>query len=284
MDELSVYVSVFLRRLLRPIVGITLKCGIPFRRVADVLKLAYVEVALSEYGADGKPATVSRVAMLTGLTRRDAAHQKELLENAVQVPGEDRVHSAARVLAGWHTDPEFLDEHGEAKRLPAEGEVSFEALYQRYSGSDVPLSTMLGEMLDVGAVTREADGTLRAKTRYFQPEPLDPSAIERAGHVLSDLGRTVQHNMYRAANEESRFEGRAWSALVTRSQNAAFREFLEGCAQEFLEKVDAWLITHEDPGADPHNYVRFGAGVYEIRTPAADVLKGPAASEAKQSK
>ncbi|MEO0973408.1 MAG: DUF6502 family protein [Pseudomonadota bacterium] len=273
MAELTTSVSIFLRRLLRPIVGITLRCGIPFRRVADVLKLAYVEVALNEYGEGGKPATISRVAMLTGLTRRDAANQKELLDNAVQVPGGDRVHSAARVLAGWHTDPDFSTADGQAKALPADGEGSFAALYLRYSVSDVPLSTMLSEMLKVGAVTQDADGAYVAKTRYFQPEPLDPQAIERAGHVLSDLGQTVQHNMYRASGEESRFEGRAWSALVTKAQNAAFRDFLETCAQDFLEKVDAWLIEHEDPGADANNYVRFGAGVYEIRTPAADVPK-----------
>ncbi|MEO0973276.1 MAG: DUF6502 family protein [Pseudomonadota bacterium] len=266
MADFSSSVSSFVRRMLRPIVSITLRSGITFRQFADLLRLAYVEVALKEYGIDGRPTNISRVAMLTGLTRRDASRQRDLLASEEEVLG-DRVHSAARVLMGWHTDDTFIDENGEPLELAPEGDISFNELYKRHSGADIPLTTMLKELLSVGAVERTEDGRLRALTRYFRPAATDPHAIERAGHVLADLGTTVRHNIYRdQEKDKTRFEGRAWSAMVPAAQAPAFRAFLEDRAQQFLEEVDAWLIAHEDHSA-PEQRVRIGAGAYEIRTP-----------------
>lgn len=269
MNGLATAVSAFVRRLLRPVVSITLRCGITFRQFADLVKSVYVEVAMREHGVSGRPATTSRVAMLTGLTRRDAAHQRELLEQ-MKTPGGDRIHSTARVLMGWHTDPTFSLEDGVPRPLPAEGEVSFFALYQRFSGADIPLSTMLSELLKVGAVKRDENGYLHALTRYFQPVSTDPHAIERAGQVLSDIGQSVRFNIYRGAEQSSRFEGRAWSASIPTSRAADFSAFLQARGQAFLEDIDSWLIDHEQPDDDPADCVRLGVGVYEINTPPTE--------------
>ncbi|MEM9386074.1 MAG: DUF6502 family protein [Pseudomonadota bacterium] len=265
MADISSSIGTFVRRMLRPIVSITLRSGITFRQFADLLRLSYVDVAMKEFGIDGRPTNISRVAMLTGLTRRDASRQRDILAGEEPVTG-DRVHSAARVLMGWHTDKAFLDDAGAPALLPMEGELSFTGLYKRYSGADIPLTAMLKELLTVGAVERRDDGSLRALTRYFRPEATDPHAIERAGLVLADLGATVRHNIYREDPAQSRFEGRAWSATVPRKHAPAFRAFLEERAQTFLEDVDAWLIAHEDDGDANDESVRIGAGAYEIHT------------------
>lgn len=250
--------------------AITLRAGVTYRQFSDLVKSVYVEVASRDFGTARRPATTSRVAMLTGLTRREAARQRELLEQA-QPPGPDRVHSTARVLTGWYTDADFLDANGRPAALDATADNGFPALYQRYSGGDIPQSTMLKELLAVGAVTRTQDGRLVPLTRFFRPVATDTHAIERAGHVLSDLGQAIRHNIYRQENEPTRFEGRAWSAVIPRQRADAFRAFLEERGQAFLEEIDAWLVAHEDPGGDPATHVRLGAGAYEIRTVAADV-------------
>ncbi|MEO0422499.1 MAG: DUF6502 family protein [Pseudomonadota bacterium] len=263
--DISSSIGTFVRRMLRPIVSITLRSGITFRQFADLLRLAYVDVAMKEFGIDGRPTNISRVAMLTGLTRRDASRQRDILAGE-ESPTGDRVHSAARVLMGWHTDEAFLDEQGGPLTLPMEGELSFTSLYKRYSGADIPLTAMLKELMSVGAVKREDDGALRPLTRYFQPESTDPHAIERAGLVLADLGTTVRHNIYREDPAQSRFEGRAWSAEIPLKHAPAFRAFLEERAQTFLEDVDAWLIAHENSNDANEESVRIGAGAYEIHT------------------
>lgn len=263
-------------------VAITLRAGMTYRQFADLAKLVHVEVASREFGSDRGPASVSRVALLTGLTRRETARQRELLEQA-HLGAPDRVHSTARVLMGWHTDPDFLGEDGRPMDLHATQPDGFPALYQRYSGGDIPLSTMLKELLTVGAVSRVDDEHLRAHTRYFRPAATDPHAIERAGHVLSDLGQTIRHNIYREGDAATRFEGRAWSAVIPATRAVEFRDFLEARGQAFLEDIDAWLIAREDTGADPSSQVRIGVGVYEIRTIAAD-LPRPAALDGNEVK
>jgi hypothetical protein len=175
---------------------------------------------------------------------------------------------------GWYTDRDFLDGDGRPLDLDAEGAAGFDALYQRYSGSDVPQSTMLRELMAVGAVEKTPSGRLRVRTRYFRPAATDTHAVERAGHVLSDLGQTIRHNMFRPQESAARFEGRAWSAVIPKTRAEAFHAFLDERAQGFLEEVDAWLVANEDPGGDPASHIRLGAGAYEIRTIAADVPRG----------
>ena len=61
------------RLLLRPIVRVLLRGGVPFREFSEVAKFTYVEIATNEFGIRGRPTNVSRTAILTGLNRRDVA-------------------------------------------------------------------------------------------------------------------------------------------------------------------------------------------------------------------
>ena len=58
-------------QLLRPLVKILLRNNVPHQTLAEWAKQAYVEVAKNEFGIDGKKQTVSRIAILTGLTRKE---------------------------------------------------------------------------------------------------------------------------------------------------------------------------------------------------------------------
>ena len=58
-------------QLLRPLVKILLRNNVPHQTLAEWAKQAYVDVADSEFGIAGKKQTVSRIAILTGLTRKE---------------------------------------------------------------------------------------------------------------------------------------------------------------------------------------------------------------------
>jgi hypothetical protein len=80
------------------------------------------------------------------------------------------------------------------------------------------------------------------------------------------------HNLYRDADEPSRFEARATNAQIPQSELPAYREMLTREGQVFLEKVDAWLTHHEvDPGTatatrESAPAARLGVGVYWIQS------------------
>ena len=69
-----------LRLLFRPIARIMLRAGINWQELADVCKATYVEVATEDFGIRGRPTNISRVAILTGLTRREVRRLRNLLQ------------------------------------------------------------------------------------------------------------------------------------------------------------------------------------------------------------
>ena len=252
-----------LRILFEPIARILLKAGVNWKDLVEVCKATYVDVASKDFGIRGRPTNVSRVAILTGFSRPEVRRLRGLLE-VEEIASFDRMNSATRVLTGWFSDEDFLDDTGGPRALAASGSnPSFETLCSRYGG-DVRATTMLKELKHVGAVAEDAGGRLVAKTRYYMPALTDPEQMLRSGGVLKDIGTTVAYNLHREATDPSRFERRATNASVPASAIPEFREYLEQEGQAFLEKVDAWLSEHEIKDGDVSDSIRLGLGAYWI--------------------
>ena len=252
-----------LRLLFRPIARIMLRAGVNWQELAEVCKATYVEVATEDFGIRGRPTNISRVAILTGLTRREVRRLRTLLEE--QNPEVfNRMNYATRVLSGWYQDEEFLDKNGKPAKLQPSGKRrSFEALCGKYSG-DVAPTTMLKELKHVGAVEVDTDGNLSAKTRYYMPTMMDPERMLSSGSVLEDMGYTVAYNLHRSDEEPGRFERRATNTRMPARALPEFRQFIEKEGQEFLEHVDAWLSEHEIDDGDDSDSIRLGLGAYWI--------------------
>jgi hypothetical protein len=240
-----------------------LRAGISWRELSDVLKTTYVEVATEDFGIRGRPTNISRVAILTGLTRKEVRRLRDLLEGA-SPEVFTRMNAATRVLSGWYQDEEFHDEAGRPAALPATGEsASFEALCHKYSGG-VAAATMLKELKHVGAVIDNEAGRLQVKMRTYMPTMMDPERMLSSGSVLEDMGYTVAYNLDRSETDPGRFERRATNTKMPAKAVPAFREFIEIEGQAFLERVDAWLSEHELEDSDDSKSVRLGLGAYWI--------------------
>lgn len=273
------------RVLLRPVVRLMIRAGISWKEFADLSKAAYVEVATDEFGIRGRPTNVARVAILTGINRREVARQRELLAQSVP-PAPKYLNAAQRVLTGWHLDADYVDAAGAARDIPLEGAApSFADLCSRYAG-DMPSSTLLKELRNVECVIPVEGERLRALSRVYIPAKLDPQKVLRAGSVLEDIGQTVVHDLTCGPRELLRFERRAENDRIDPKHLPAFRALLEREGQALLERVDAWLATHEAaPGvehaeptgrsrAEPKPLLRLGVGVYHIQN---EVDRGPQA-------
>ncbi len=273
--------SFFIRRtqhkllstVLRPIVGILLRAGIPFQTFSSAIRRLYVEVAREEFGIRGRKTNVSRVAMLTGLSRTmvraalDETRSEQSLADVSDEAGLDSLRHLSRILLGWHVDERFLDEQGQPAPLEIEGKqlgvIGFEKLYDDYSGKLAPSSAMLKELLEVGAVEMLSDGRIIARSRQYIPRKTDSCSLERICQVVGDLATSGSHNLHRKPSQNSRFERIATNQNIPASKEAAFHEFLEQEGQQFLERVDNWLSQVEcTDEKEPKK--RVGVGVYEI--------------------
>jgi len=253
------------RTLLQPLVRILLRSGVTWKEAAETCKTTFVDVATREYGLHGRPTNISRVAIMTGIGRRDVSRLRKIL--ATEQPVDlGSMNSATRLLTGWHLDADYRASTGGPRELAFDGdEPSFESLARRFAPDTAPV-TMLRELERVGAVEATDAGNWRALKRYYMPLALDADAVLRAGGVLRDLGDTVDYNLVREPDDPTRFEGRATNANLSRKDAAAFRAFLEAEGQDFLERVDAWLTDHERPeDGRGRNKVRLGIGVYQIQ-------------------
>jgi hypothetical protein len=150
-----------------------------------------------------------------------------------------------------------------------EGEgQSFMSLVQSCGGSDVPLTTLLKELVIAGAVHVRPDGRLEATHRNYIPHAMDGQMIRLWGSVLADVATTHVHNLSRAPRKPPRFERAAVNDEVEARAVPAFRRFLEAEGQAFLERVDAWLSAHQvskSKRATKSRPVRLGAGVYHVQ-------------------
>jgi Family of unknown function (DUF6502) len=263
--ELRARILDALGRLLEPIVLLLLKSGITWREFADLAKVKFVQVATREFGIRGRPTNASRVAILTGIDRRDV---RKLREAAADRPAFEPgfMSKPTQVLDGWFHDPNFRTASGEPRDLQvSEGEDSFIALVRRYTPG-IPHVAMIKELRAVGAVEELPDGRLRVLKRNYIPRELTDNQIRLWGSILQDLGRTLEHNLMRRESEPPRFERRALSLSVDPRARREFEAFLAVEGQAFLERVDEWLAAHqiENRGAAPVEGIRVGVGVYEI--------------------
>jgi hypothetical protein len=255
------------RQVLRPIARLLLKAGWTWKEFAEVSRGVFVQVASDEFGKRGRPANASRVAILTGLNRRDVSRLRKAAEDAPDeaAPG-GYMSPGSRVLSGWHQDGEFLDEHGQPRALSlvaGETPAGFPELVRRYA-PDLPVVAMLKELRAASAVEIDEQKLVHAKQRSYVPRTTDENQVRLWGTVMQDVGTTLEHNLMRTPDEVARFERAAISVGVDPRQLPAFRAFLEREGQAFLERVDDWLTAHAVEDGDERRAMRLGAGVYHI--------------------
>lgn len=251
------------RHLLIPLVRVLLRSGVTWAEFAELGKEAYVEVARSDYGVQGRPANNSRVAVLAGLSRHEVTRVREVLtgETPADEPPASRV---AQVLSGWHLDAEFCDAAGKPKVLPASGGVgSMEALLKRHIG-DLPRGAFLKQLQQLGLVEQAADG-FRVLARDYIRGTSDPDILRQLGVALHDHAATLAHNVDTERTEPPRFEGMATTTRLAPRYARAFSELAARRAQEFLEEIDAWLLRHELKDPNDPSGIRMGLGMFLIK-------------------
>ncbi|MGB5689156.1 MAG: DUF6502 family protein, partial [Woeseiaceae bacterium] len=127
--------------VLRPVVKILLRYGVGVGEFVEIVKMSYVDVASSEFGIRGRPTNISRIAVMTGLTRKEFRRLRNNLDSDVQRLAVKST-PLSEVIHRWHSETDFLDKEGRPARLPfSGGENSFSDLVKRFGG-DVPPGAM----------------------------------------------------------------------------------------------------------------------------------------------
>jgi hypothetical protein len=250
-------------RLLRPLVRILLRNGVPYGVFADIAKRVYVDVAGEESGIPGKKQTVSRISVITGLSRREVGRVKNL-PSFQEMEADQRYNRAARVIGGWIRDERFLDSNKMPKDLPLEGRgASFSELVRQFSGN-IPVRAILDELLRVGAAERLSDNKVRLLVRAYLPKTDKAGMLDILGTDVKDLISTIDHNL-RMRSQESFFQRKVAYDNLPSEIIEELRRLSASRGQTWLEEMDRWLAQHDrdmKPSVRGGGRVRAGIGIY----------------------
>ncbi|HMS06032.1 MAG TPA: DUF6502 family protein [Burkholderiaceae bacterium] len=271
-------------QIMRPLARLMIGHGVQLSIGVELLKKALVDEAAAGYGTADKAGNDSRVAVLTGVHRKDVRRLRDAPVSAVeQAP---LVSVAAAVVACWISHPAYLDASRQPRplaRTPRHappGEPDFAALVAEVS-RDVGARAVLSELQRLGVVAIEDDVFVCLKKTAFVPEDSQRDAFHYLAGGVEDHFAAAVHNLSPALVGSSMLEQSAFSTGLTAAQAqelhdaarrlwaAALRDFLQAATQ--AERRSQGL-----PDADRR--VRFGS--YFFSGSAQPDTDAPAAAAA----
>ncbi len=230
---------------------------------AEFAKRAYMEVAYEHFSIPGRKTTYSRVAILTGLNRKEIVRLTQQSASEIH-PRKGTTNRALRVVTGWLNDPDFLDNKEQPKTLPIKGDsASFNTLAIRYSG-DITARAILEELKRLGIVkiTAERDSVQLLSCGYI-PQNDKPEQIDIMSISATDLLETVAHNLEHE-KEELRFQRQLIHRDVPESIVKEFKTYSHNKSSALLSELNQWLIHRMPQESDDSEYSvkRVGIGIY----------------------
>jgi hypothetical protein len=269
----SAALAAALDRIFRALARLCLRHGVSYEAAAEIAKRAFVDVARREFVIPGRKQSASRIALLTGIHRKDVG--KMLAAARPSDPGgAARVAYAARVIAGWRRDEEFRDARSGPAALSFDGgSPAFMDLVKRHGGGDVPGRAVLDELTRIGAVTRLRDGRIKLVARAYVPAAASEESLAILGSDVSDLIQTIDHNLS-SGPEAGMFQRRvAYDNLPAEAVEEVHAQVRrEG--QSMLERLDRFFARRDrdsSPKAEGTGRWRAMAGVYFFANDVAPV-------------
>jgi len=274
-SALTTALGAALARLLRPIVRLMLKHSFSYSAFESVAKRVYAQCAMEDFALPGRKPSVSRAAILTGLTRKEV---NTLLTEPWSGANADSTHynRAARVVTAWVREARFSGDGGSPRALAMDGPDGFNELV-RLHGGDVPSRAVLDELTRVGSVQVRDDGCVQLVQRGFVPNEGMIAKIAILGADVSDLAETITFNIEQTRALDARYQRKVMHFGIPPEALPAFRALSGKQAQKLLEGLDAWLSEHDlsaIPESEWGDTARVGVGIYYFEEIVPEVEDG----------
>ena len=180
-------------KLLRSIARIAIGAGLNCKQVVELTKRAFTDVAFADFGIRQRDTNVARVAVITGLTRKEAKRLRDS-RNSDEYFGTLPNTVSEMILAQWQADRAFCDSDGVPLPLRFDdGAASFKVLCAKYSG-DIPPGAIRSELLRLGRLRVDENGMLH----YVEDQEQDKmkrtiELIERFSLAAAATAHNVTH-------------------------------------------------------------------------------------------
>ena len=256
--------------ILRPMIRLLMRFEFTHSELSELVRQTYVEVADSDFVVDGQEMTVSRVAVLTGLSRKEVVRLREVL--AENRPSLKLVpNRAQRVVHGWLGDKEFLDRKKNPRVLPLKGvKGSFVALVKRYSG-DITYGAVLEELNRIGVTIQPDVDNVELINKAYVPHEDDLEQVRILAMCVSDLFSTAVRNIDLEIKDKY-FQRQVTYNLFDAKTASEFRLYSSEKASVLMEDLNKFLSKKraKQDSKPKGASARIGMGIYyleQMQTP-----------------
>ena len=236
-----------LSKILSALIKTMLRNGMSYGEFDQIARKSFVDVAYRNFTPSGKKQTVSNVAILTGLNRKEVKKLNEL-DADQSTTSSKQYNRSIRVIGGWINDPEYLRPDGSPDDLEMDGNISFTSLVRKYSG-DMPVAAMQKALTESGNISVAADGKIRLLSHAYLPSDDPAEKLTILGTDTQQLIETINHNIT-SAPEDLHFQRKASNPRIPADSIPAIKQFTQRKGQAFLEEVDLYLSQHESKSED----------------------------------
>jgi len=264
-SDIKTVLSRTVKLVLKPLIRVLIKNEMTAGNFSELAREAYVEVAQEHFAIPGKTLTAARIAVLTGLSRKEVMRLNKKTED-LSLQKQSAPNRAHRVINGWLKDREFLTTKNSPRVLPMFGESqSFSALVGKYSG-DVTAGAIRDELLRIGAVEVDKKNRIRLVSIGFVPSKNEIAKIKLMGTGVSDMLNTTVHNI-EYGHDDPKFQRQLCYESVSKEVLEEFRQLSNEMSSEYLQNLNQLLIelvrkekkSKSKTGAGSH---RVGFGIY----------------------
>jgi len=252
------------RKILKPLIRILLRAGIPYLEFREVIKGAYVEAAVRD-GIKGHKGQLTR-AMLSDYTGVSLADVNRFIDDDSLLAPPQTTNEAiiTEVLHIWCTDSFYLGPYGMPLELDLEetpGRNLTTLIYKADPTADPRV--ILDDMVEYGIVKQIGTRHYRAASRSnLYTDIMTPQALEYFGRTITDLANTLEYNI--GASSAAKRIQRSVVADGGMPEYALpeFEALLKDKVQKLLVDIDDWLSANKAHWVEPGRMVHTGLTVY----------------------
>jgi Family of unknown function (DUF6502) len=270
----------------RPLVKRLLALGVPFGRVEARLRELFVEIAGSELALPGRRQTDSRIALVTGINRKEVRRIRSA-DRKARAPRSFSMNQAVSLISRWRTDPHTSDRAGRPRPLPYQASrgASFMKLARKVTGDLAP-RILLDELVRSGAAEIRPGDVVVLKGDAYVPKVETVEKLQILAEDPAELVETILRNVL-GEDRERLLQRKVYFDNLGSNAAKRIRADVRREGERFLRRMNRLLASYDRdrnpkaPGGERH-YA--GLGIYFFdEKPAADRVSGARVSQAART-
>ncbi len=253
-----------LANVLVPLARTLLRLGVTFSEFSEISKRAFVKAAMTDHGVRDRNISVARIAVLTGLSRKEARRMRDSLETS-PVEIVSSMSLPAEVLEAWYVTPAYCDQSGAPRPLGRKGRNSFSTIVRSIT-ADISPAAVERELLKAGAIRTVSRNQLLPTSREYIPFGGAEKAINGIQFGLRRLTESICRNSDPRNIRRPIFERVVYLDGVDAGDVRLVRESLGGVLEDFSvslnDQMASFVSRRRSSKREGRDHRTIGVGLY----------------------